>query len=75
MKDSVTKEVCGPCVIKYCWPLLKISKQTSLSSKCADLDTEIPSQLGVTKAVLDSVIFCHQEDSSWYVGPSMSMPI
>jgi len=22
--------------------------------------------LGVSKAVLDNVIFCHQEDSNWY---------
>ena len=25
------------------------------------------SRLGVSKAVLDNVIFCHQEDSTWYV--------
>lgn len=36
-----------------------------LSTKCAELDSEIPSLLGVSKAVLENVIFCHQEDSYW----------
>ena len=36
-----------------------------LSTKCADLDTEIPRLLGVSKAILDNVIFCHQEESNW----------
>jgi DNA repair protein RAD50 len=26
---------------------------------------EIPSLLGVSKSVLENVIFCHQEDSHW----------
>lgn len=29
------------------------------------MDAEIPSLLGVSKAVLENVIFCHQEDSYW----------
>lgn len=29
------------------------------------MDIEIPQLLGVSKAVLDNVIFCHQEDSYW----------
>ncbi|KAI8818612.1 AAA domain-containing protein [Fimicolochytrium jonesii] len=37
----------------------------SLSTKCAELDTEVPLQLGVSKAILESVIFCHQEDTFW----------
>lgn len=40
--------------------------QISLSSRCADLDIEIPHQLGVSTAILENVIFCHQEDSNWY---------
>lgn len=40
-------------------------QRTSLSTKCAELDEEIPRLLGVSKAVLDNVIFCHQEDSNW----------
>ncbi|KAJ3021198.1 DNA repair protein rad50 [Thoreauomyces humboldtii] len=37
----------------------------SLSTKCAELDAEMPLQLGVSRAILDNVIFCHQEDSYW----------
>ena len=29
------------------------------------MDQEIPHLLGVSKAVLENVIFCHQEDSYW----------
>lgn len=29
------------------------------------MDAEIPHLLGVSKAVLENVIFCHQEDSYW----------
>jgi len=29
------------------------------------MDIEIPQLLGVSKAILDNVIFCHQEDSYW----------
>lgn len=37
----------------------------SLSHKCGELDRQIPQLLGVSKAVLSDVVFCHQEDSSW----------
>ncbi|XP_049873545.1 DNA repair protein RAD50 [Pectinophora gossypiella] len=36
-----------------------------ISSRCADLDFIMNEELGVSKAILNSVIFCHQEDSSW----------
>ncbi|XP_028394772.1 DNA repair protein RAD50-like [Dendronephthya gigantea] len=36
-----------------------------ISSKCADINKEMVTCLGVSKAVLDCVIFCHQEDSLW----------
>ena len=36
-----------------------------ISTKCAEMDAEIPQLLGVSKAVLENVIFCHQEDSYW----------
>lgn len=29
------------------------------------MDIEIPRLLGVSKAVLENVIFCHQEESYW----------
>ncbi|KAI8914853.1 AAA domain-containing protein [Powellomyces hirtus] len=37
----------------------------SLSTKCAELDAELPLQLGVSAPILDNVIFCHQEESFW----------
>jgi DNA repair protein RAD50 len=40
-------------------------EKVSLSGRCADLDKEMPLQLGVSKAILENVIFCHQEDSNW----------
>ncbi|PVG02753.1 putative RAD50-DNA repair protein [Serendipita vermifera] len=40
-------------------------KRHTISTKCAEMDIEIPNLLGVSKAVLDNVIFCHQEDSYW----------
>ncbi|KAG8934317.1 DNA repair protein rad50 [Tulasnella sp. 418] len=40
-------------------------KRTTISTKCAEIDVEIPNLLGVSKSVLDNVIFCHQEDSYW----------
>uniref|UniRef100_A0AAZ3R2K2 Zinc-hook domain-containing protein n=1 Tax=Oncorhynchus tshawytscha TaxID=74940 RepID=A0AAZ3R2K2_ONCTS len=47
---------------------IKHGEKVSLSSKCAELDREMISALGVSKAVLDHVIFCHQEESNWPLG-------
>ena len=40
-------------------------KRRTLSTRCSDLDDEIPRLLGVSKAILENVIFCHQEESNW----------
>ncbi|GEM11137.1 DNA repair protein rad50 [Rhodotorula toruloides] len=40
-------------------------KRQTLSTKCANIDEEVPAQLGVSKAILQNVIFCHQEESNW----------
>lgn len=40
-------------------------EKVSLSSKCGELDREMISALGVSKPVLNNVIFCHQEESNW----------
>ncbi|GFO47554.1 DNA repair protein rad50 [Plakobranchus ocellatus] len=37
----------------------------SITSRCADLNREMIGAMGVSKAVLENVIFCHQEDSNW----------
>jgi len=42
-----------------------MGNKQALSHKCSELDRQIPQLLGVSKAVLDSVVFCHQEESSW----------
>ncbi|CEP14075.1 hypothetical protein [Parasitella parasitica] len=42
----------------------------SITSRCADMDSELPLHLGVPKAILDNVIFCHQEDSNWPLSES-----
>ncbi|CAB4436348.1 unnamed protein product [Rhizophagus irregularis] len=39
--------------------------RTSLTGRCADLDSAVPAHLGVPPAILDFVIFCHQDDSLW----------
>lgn len=40
-------------------------KETTLSKRCADANNQMASEMGVSKAILNNVIFCHQEDSSW----------
>ncbi|KAI9302405.1 hypothetical protein BJ944DRAFT_242399 [Cunninghamella echinulata] len=42
----------------------------SISSRCSDMDALIPAYLGVPKAILDNVIFCHQEESNWPLAES-----
>ena len=37
----------------------------SISSKCADINADMLNSLGVSKPILNYVIFCHQEDSNW----------
>ncbi|KAL7521947.1 hypothetical protein ACHAWX_006642 [Stephanocyclus meneghinianus] len=40
-------------------------ERVSLSHKCTELDKQIPALMGVSKPILEHVVFCHQEDSSW----------
>lgn len=40
-------------------------EKITVSSKVAELDRLLPNYLGVSKAILDSVIFCHQDESLW----------
>ncbi len=41
------------------------NRRTTLSTKCSELDELLPRELGVPKAILENVIFCHQEDNNW----------
>lgn len=40
-------------------------ERSALSSRVAEIDLLMPQNLGVSKAILDSVIFCHQDESLW----------
>eukprot|EP01035_Chromulina_nebulosa_P017058 gene17058-22569_t len=44
---------------------VETNERSSLSMKCSELDKQVPLLMGVTSAVLESVIFCHQEESDW----------
>ncbi|KAI5179872.1 DNA repair protein RAD50, partial [Pancytospora epiphaga] len=39
-----------------------------ISTKLTEIDQLIPEHLGVSQPLLDSVIFCHQEESTWPIG-------
>jgi DNA repair protein RAD50 len=43
----------------------RTGERISMSHKCTELDRQIPMLLGVSKPILEHVVFCHQEDSSW----------
>jgi DNA repair protein RAD50 len=43
----------------------KDGERTAISSRVAELDQIMPQYLGVSTAVLDNVIFCHQDESLW----------
>ena len=40
-------------------------EESSVTKKCADMDVLVPSLMGVSRAILENVIFCHQEESCW----------
>ncbi|KAH8697734.1 DNA repair protein Rad50 [Talaromyces proteolyticus] len=45
--------------------MVKDGERTAISSRVAELDQIMPQYLGVSRAILDSVIFCHQDESLW----------
>ncbi|GJX50617.1 hypothetical protein Tco_0277462, partial [Tanacetum coccineum] len=40
-------------------------QKVCLSYRCADMDREIPALMGVSKAILENVIFVHQDEANW----------
>ncbi len=36
-------------------------QEVAMSHKCADMKKLIPELMGVSRAILDNVVFCHQE--------------
>ncbi|KAI9753841.1 MAG: hypothetical protein M4579_004969 [Chaenotheca gracillima] len=45
--------------------MTKNGERTAISSRVAELDQIMPQYLGVSAAILDYVIFCHQDESLW----------
>jgi len=41
---------------------------TSITQRCQEIDKIVPVVMGVSPAVLQNVIFCHQEESNWVLG-------
>ncbi|XP_043719530.1 DNA repair protein RAD50 isoform X1 [Telopea speciosissima] len=40
-------------------------EKVCLSYRCADMDREIPALMGISKAILENVIFVHQDEANW----------
>ena len=49
------------------------SRIQSATYRACDADRMVPELLGVTKPVLEYVIFCHQESVNWPLGPSSEL--
>lgn len=43
----------------------KNGEKVSLTHKCSELDKHVPDLLGVSRAIMENVVFCHQEESNW----------
>ncbi|GMY04786.1 DNA repair protein RAD50 [Fagus crenata] len=50
-----------------------IGEKVCLSYRCADMDREIPALMGVSKAVLENVIFVHQDEANWPLQDSSTL--
>ncbi|SBT39734.1 DNA repair protein RAD50, putative (RAD50) [Plasmodium ovale wallikeri] len=44
-----------------------------ITNKCVDINSHIPKLMGVSKALLENVIFCHHEDSLWPFSESIKI--
>ena len=45
--------------------IMNNGEKTVVSTRVAALDEDVPKYLGVSPAILDAVIFCHQDESLW----------
>lgn len=36
-----------------------------ISQRCVDVDKVVPQHMGISKAILENVIFVHQEEANW----------
>jgi DNA repair protein RAD50 len=48
-------------------------EKVAQTRRCADIDLEVPELMGVSKAILQNVIFCHQEESNWPLEDSSTL--
>ncbi|KAK5948594.1 DNA repair protein rad50 [Knufia fluminis] len=48
-------------------------QKTTLSTRVAELDQQVPLYLGVSQSLIENVIFCHQEDSQWPLAESSTL--
>ncbi|KAK4504078.1 hypothetical protein PRZ48_004993 [Zasmidium cellare] len=53
--------------------MVKDGERGTMSSKTLELNGLMPRSLGVSKAILDYVIFCHQEESYWPLGQAKDL--
>lgn len=53
--------------------MAKNGEKLAVSSRVAELDLLLPQYLGVSTAVLDNVIFCHQDESLWPLSDPSSL--
>jgi DNA repair exonuclease SbcCD ATPase subunit len=51
----------------------KTGEKVSVSRKCADINATVPDMMGVSKAILENVVFVHQEDSNWPLGEAATL--
>ena len=40
-------------------------QRNSVTYRCADLDRQMSKLMGVSKAILENVIFVHQDEANW----------
>ncbi|XP_057536727.1 DNA repair protein RAD50 [Amaranthus tricolor] len=48
-------------------------EKVCLSYRCADMDRQIPALMGVSKAILENVIFVHQDEANWPLQDSSTL--
>lgn len=44
---------------------VSLTQVVSITNRCTNVDTELSIAMGISKPILEYVIFCHQEDLSW----------
>ena len=48
-------------------------RKVSTTYRCADMDRVVPGALGVDAAILDAVVFVHQDESTWPLGDTATL--